>query len=364
MKVPKARKLKSGNWFIQLRLGGESIPITAASEKACIREAQSIKAEYLSGKRKPKEPTEDAPPTLTLTKAIDDYITSKDNVLSPATVRGYRNIQRNRFKNLMEQDIYELLDLSKEEWQTIINEESKKCSPKTIRNSFSFIKTVIKEKTNQVIPDMTMPAVIVHDTAFLSPDEILKFVKAVYDTDIAVPALLALSSMRMSEIQSLNWEEIKPNPDFIRVGGTMVLDEHHKLQRRKQNKNQTSARHVPILIPELSEAIERDRKPSGPVMAFSRSHFLDSVHRICKENNLSDVTVHGLRHSFASLAYSLKVPEKHAMEIGGWADSGTMHKIYTHISKQDISRYKTAIADFYKGKEENKENKDGEGQNR
>ena len=34
MNVPKARKLPSGNWFIQLRLGGESISITAATEMA------------------------------------------------------------------------------------------------------------------------------------------------------------------------------------------------------------------------------------------------------------------------------------------------------------------------------------------
>ena len=33
MKVPAPRKLPSGSWFIQLRLGGESIPVTAATAK-------------------------------------------------------------------------------------------------------------------------------------------------------------------------------------------------------------------------------------------------------------------------------------------------------------------------------------------
>ena len=32
MKVPAPRKLPSGSWFIQLRLGGESIPVTAAAK--------------------------------------------------------------------------------------------------------------------------------------------------------------------------------------------------------------------------------------------------------------------------------------------------------------------------------------------
>jgi len=57
--------------------------------------------------------------------------------------------------------------------------------------------------------------------------------------------------------------------------------------------------------------------------------------------------VHGLRHSFASLAYHLNIPEKITMEMGGWSDPGTMHKKYTHIAKSDISRYQTAMADFY-----------------
>ena len=51
MKVPKPRKLSSGNWYIYLRLGGEGVSITETTEKKCIRAAQVIKAKYLAGKR-------------------------------------------------------------------------------------------------------------------------------------------------------------------------------------------------------------------------------------------------------------------------------------------------------------------------
>lgn len=54
MNVPKARKLASGTWFIQLRLGGESIPVSGATEKAVTREAERIKAEYRAGAREQK----------------------------------------------------------------------------------------------------------------------------------------------------------------------------------------------------------------------------------------------------------------------------------------------------------------------
>lgn len=352
MNIPKARKLSSGKWFIQMRLGGESVSVSDYDKKKCEQEAKYLKAEYQAGKRAPKEEPKPEPekPSLTLDQAIDDYCKSKSNVLSPATIRGYQNIRKNQLKEIMQKNIYDLVDLTEEDWQEIINRESGNYSPKTIKNSASFAKTVIQGKTKRVVPSSTIAAPVDADTPFLYAEEIPIFVSAVMDTKIAVPALLALSSMRLSEIQALDWKDIKKDPDFIRTNGAVVPDENNKLIHKEQNKNLTSARDVPILIPELKKAIARDRKESGPILYCSRSYFLKKVHSICQENNITDVTIHGLRHSFASLAYYLQVPEKIAMEIGGWSDPATMHKIYTHIAKKDIRRYKTEIADFYNGK--------------
>lgn len=347
MNVPKARKLKSGNWFIQMRLGGESVSVTAPTSSACIKEARLIKAEYKAGLRAPKQEKPETP-VLTLDKAIEEYCESKSNVLSPATIRGYQNIRKNQLKEIMQKNIYELALLDDKAWQEIINREAGNYAPKTLKNSVGFIKTVIQQKTKQVFPEVTLAAVPPSDINFLEPEEIPVFVEAICKTDVAVIALLALSSMRLSEIQALDWSGIKKNPDFIRTNGAVVPDEDNIMRHKKANKNATSSRNVPILIPELKEMIERDRKPSGPVMDCSRSHFLRQVHRICEECKITDVTIHGLRHSFASLAYHLKVPEKITQEIGGWSDSGTMRKIYTHIARKDITRYQDALADFYK----------------
>lgn len=94
MKVPEPRKLSSGKWFIQLRLGGESIPVSDYSKKECIKQAQLIKAGYLAGKR--QKATEQEPEAPTLQQAVDNYIAKRANTLSPSTIRGYRIIQRRR----------------------------------------------------------------------------------------------------------------------------------------------------------------------------------------------------------------------------------------------------------------------------
>lgn len=124
----------------------------------------------------------------------------------------------------------------------------------------------------------------------------------------------------------------------------------YRTRRKAQNKNATSTRNVPVMIPELATAIQRDRKPAGPVLDITQNSLRCSIKKICREHDLPDVGVHGLRHSFASLAYHLQVPERIAMEIGGWADATTMHKIYTHIARSDVQRYQTAMTAFYAGK--------------
>lgn len=353
MNVPKPRKLSSGNYFIQMRLGGESVSVTAPTSKECIREASYIKAEYLAGKR---VQTKEEPPkeTITLTQAIDKYIDEKYNTLSPSTIRGYRAVQKHRFQEVMETPMDEIMLLN---WQEIANKEALSCSAKYLDNAYSFLQTVVKYNTKQSLPDITLPAIKPANTSFLMPEEVLKFVDAVKDTKIAVPALLALSSMRISEITALDWKDIPPNPDFIRTNGAVVRDEVNGWAKKSTNKNETSTRNVPILIPELKEAIEKSRKPSGPVIGVKQDTLRQNVHRICKQEGITDVTIHGLRHSFASLAYHLGLPEKVTQEIGGWKDSGTMHRIYTHIAQQDITRYKGVLSDFYERKKKESANK-------
>ena len=154
--------------------------------------------------------------------------------------------------------------------------------------------------------------------------------------------------MRISEIDALDWRDIEVHPNFIFVNGARVLNEENRYVKKKQCKNRTSARPVPILIPALTETIERDRKKQGRVLPCTQNNLRLACHRICNANGITDVGIHGLRHSFASLCYHLRVPEEIAAQIGGWADTGTMKKIYTHIAQCDITRYQNALADFYR----------------
>lgn len=338
MKVPTPRKLPSGNYFIRLRLGGEEIPITCSTARECTRQATLIKAEYLAGKRK-------APPKpRTLRQEIDKYIAARSNTLSPLTIRGYRIIQKNRFQALLDRAPAQV---DPAEYQGIVNAEAALCAPKTLKNAWGLIRTVIHEATGQYPPDVKLPAQVTSKGRFLAPDEIKVFVKAIAPTKYAVPALLALSSLRISEIEALRWEDVPKNPKIIKVRGAVVLDEKNRRVMKAANKNATSTRSVPIMIPELAAALERDRQRCGPVMTISANSLRYGIKITCERNGLPVVGIHDLRRSYASLAYHLRVPEMIAAEIGGWADTATMHKIYTKIAQADVDHYTTAMSAWY-----------------
>lgn len=343
MRIPKVKKLPSGSYYIEMRLGGERVYVTRRTEKECKRDAQTIKAEYLSGKRlEPEKPKEKKLPTLGA--AMDEYISKRTNVLSPSTVAGYRAIKRTRF---LEYTGVSLSDMGQEEWQIACNKEAGKCSAKTLRNAWGFVAGVIQEATGKPAPKVKLPQVVVRDMPFLEPEQIGCFIKAIHGQKVEIPALLGLLSLRRSEILGLRWENVDLEHDVIHVSGASVMDENYKLVHKKTNKNASSARPVPILIPELHDALERSEEKSGYVVQLSANSLWDMVNNVCKKNGLPLVGVHGLRRSFVSLGFHLGIPEEIIMEIGGWSDYQTMRKHYKRIAQSDRKKHTEALKKFF-----------------
>ncbi len=334
MKLPTARQLPSGAWFCRVRVDGKDISITRNTKKEAIAEAMAIKAGIKESAKKPKKKT--------LTQAIDDYISARQNILSPSTIRGYRIIQNNRFPSLMQKDIY---SLTADQCQRAVNVDAKAVKAKTLTNSWRFVSSVISEETEQRF-NIRLPQIVPADRPWLTPEQIPVFVEAVKGDPIEIPALLALSSLRRSELLNLRWVDVDIKAQQLKVNGAAVFNEDGDLVRKQETKNRTSRRIVP-LIPPLKAALEQAERTGEYIVTWHPNAIMTRVNRICREHDLPQVGLHGLRHSFASLSYHLNIPEKVVMELGGWSDNQTMRKIYTHISQKDVSTHSAALTNFF-----------------
>ena len=342
MKVPKPRKLPSGSWFIQLRLGGQSICVTESTEKACIKKAQLIKAEHQAGRRIA------AASPRTLEQAMSAYVDSRINILSPSTVHGYRTIISTRFLSWSSQPV------AKIDYQRMVNEEAKLCGPKTLRNAFGLVAAAV-EAEGLPRPSVSLPQLGKADHAFLQPEQIQTLVKEIRDNVHELPILLGLHGLRRSEIFDLRWSDIDTKRGVIHVRGAAVIGEDGMVHKTS-NKNASSRRDVPILIPRLSELTEARRKAAKPeeyIYTANPTNLYATVNAACRRASLPEIGVHGLRHSFASLCYHLGVNELTCMQLGGWSDYNTMRKIYTHLSETDRAAQTAALTAFFQSSETN-----------
>lgn len=340
MKVPEPHRLPSGSWFIQLRLNGVSVPVTADTKKDCIRQAELIKAEHRSGKREIRKASVSPP----LSAVLDSYIDARRSVLSPSTIRGYMVIRRNRFAFCMDTPVADIPD-----WQHLIDREYLAgVSAKTLKNSWSLVASAL-EYAGYPVPKVRLPQLVPASRPWLDADQILRFVQAVHGLPCEIPALLALHSLRRSELIALTWDKVDLRSNRITVEGSAVLDADGTMVYKETNKSRNSRRVVPIMIPALRSALAGVpvEERTGYVVTCNPNIIWYQINRTCRDVGLPEVGVHGLRHSFASLAHHVGLPEDETMLIGGWEDAQTMHKIYTHIAEADRLKAENLMSEFY-----------------
>lgn len=330
MKIPKARKLDSGMWHIQLRdADRKSHCFTAMTKSECEAMALDWKMNYRLGKNPLR------PQRLTLSDAIDEYIALRTNVLSPASISAYRDIQKQRFKAYMRCDLKSL------DCQRMINSEAALVSPKTVRSAWGFVSAVLRSN-NIVPPSVRLPQLVKKEHPFLQPEQIRTFIKAIEGEHYEIPMLLALHGMRRSEVLALKKSDVYDG--IIHIRRSMVASTDG-LVMKEGNKTVESSRDVPVFIPRLSELI--DGTDTQRLCPNSAEAILKRLNAICEANSLPKVGWHGLRHSFASLCYHLGLSEMETMRLGGWSDPSVMRKIYTHLADTDKRASEEKLRGFF-----------------
>jgi len=335
MKIPKAEKLPSGSWRVRLMVDGERVSITAPTKKEVEQQAAAIKAGVKM---------ERAPERLTLDEAITEYIKSKNAVLSPATIRGYRTTQKHRFAQLMRCDVHQI---TKAHVQRAVNQEAQLVAAKTVANAYGLIRPVLKECGVDVF-GVRLPQVVKPVKRYLQPEDIGKLIQAIEGDSCEVPILLAVwLGMRRSEILGLCWDCVDTERSLIHVRRAVVPDENNQWVLKDMAKNTSSQRTVdcPDYIMDKIKALPR--RKNGRLFAVNPETVRKHVHRACQRAGITDTTVHGLRHTNAAVMKALGVDDRHAMERGGWACESTYRKTYSYVFDSKKAEADTAINGFF-----------------
>ncbi len=256
---------------------------------------------------------------LTLAQAYERYIDSKSNALSPSTLREYRRAAKKDFPDLLP---YKLNQLSNEIIQTAVNEISAKCAPKTVRNKYYLLSTILKAyypelKLNIRLPQKKKPKVFTHT------DSSISLLLEHADEYLRIPILLAaFGGLRRSEICALTPDDIMPNG--VNVDKAKVRGEDGYVV--KQPKTEAGYRFVP-----LSKNIIKECK--------AWKHFglnpdiLNKKFQNLRIQLAVPATFHKLRHYYGTQLLRQGIDLMTACSYGGWDDPQVLLKIYAHETR-------------------------------
>lgn len=326
IKVPAPRQLKSGAWNIELRKEGQSI--TEPTKEECIARAQAIRAGFLKAEK--------APQKQTLRSVVESYINDNAGTLSPSTIRGYDSMLRSRFQDVIDDDVNDI------NWQAAISAEAQQVSPKTVVNGWRLVSGALRH-AGLPVPTVNLPQVPHPDRDWLDYSQIQAFLQAVRGKRCELACLLALHSLRESEIRALTKESLQDG--VIHIRGAVVPDRNQKLVYKAQNKSRASRRDIPVMIPRVEELWPGEDEELHFQSSAPLRRMIESV---CEKNNLPVISIHELRHSFASLAWHLKWDLMTTCAVGGWSTPDTVQKIYTHLAQRDKNRNISKMKAFYK----------------
>lgn len=322
----KAQKLPSGSFRVQVTVNGKRQSVTANSEDEAIYQAMLLKA----GKKKKNK--------RTVGECIDDYIASKENILSPSTIDGYRRYKKNNLSELCD---IPLSDINSLIIQKHINELALTKSPKTVCNAHGLLISVLNVYAPELHIRTTLPK---KPKKIKQLPDVKDVLKAVIGSEIELPCLLAMwCSLRISEIRGIKRTDIKG--DILTIHSTIItVDGKHVEKDMTKTVESTRQIRLPKHLQQLINELPEDQIY---ITTFSGQALYKRFTRLLESKGVQAMTFHDLRHMNASIMLLLGIPDKYAMERGGWSSPHVMKSVYQHTFTEERQAVDDKIDSYF-----------------
>lgn len=268
-------------------------------------------------------------PDMAFYDAGVNYIASRENVLSPATIRAYNGILKALPEPFQKKRIFAI---SHGDIQGVINMVAKDHTPKTVRNYSGFISAVLNYHGIR-LDSPRLPQNVKSEQYIPSENDLRAIFEHLKGTKYEVPIMLAAMGLRRSEICALELSDIEgtlchinkalvEGPDGFTVKGTKTTDSTRT-----------------VVLPEylVSRITEQ-----GYIFDGFPSTIGQALRRVQKELGIPAFSLHKLRHFFASYLHEKGLSDANIQEMGGWKTDAVMKTVYRHAMEKETAKQKAA----------------------
>lgn len=226
-------------------------------------------------------------------------------------------------------------------------------SAKTIRNTIGLLSAAYKHaiRIGQLESDpcekLTLPQGQPREIRILYIDEIPRFLDAISECDLNEKCAYELAlfmGLRRAEILGLKETDVDIIKGMLSVHSTRHRVDGEDIEQDTKTKRSTRVLALPdILILDLARLLETHRQfkyesvdyliQDGFGNALGHQALASRLERLEKKKGLPHVTLHGLRHTYASLLHNSGVDMAMISAELGHSNITTTANIYTHIFK-------------------------------
>ena len=224
-------------------------------------------------------------------------------------------------------------------------------STKTIKNTIGLLSAAydhaifIGQLDSNPCKRVSLPQGQPRDIRILYLEEMPRFLEAIADVDLNEKVAYELAlflGLRRSEIIGLKESDVDIVQGLVYVHNTRHRVDGVDIEADTKTKKSTRVLALPdILILDLARLLEIHRQfpyektdflvQDGFGNALNGQALASRLERLEKRNGLPHVTLHGLRHTYASLLHSQGVDMANISAELGHSNLATTMNIYTHI---------------------------------
>ena len=291
----------------------------------------------------------DKPTDETVEQIIDAYIESRRRLGAKATtIKGYELCKKRLSAPLRTQIASEVNSYRIDKY---IAQSAEKYAPKTVKNTISLLSAAYDRAirlgllSENPCTKITLPKQPQPEIQTLSEQDVVKLMKALEDERIDFKVgyeLCLLCGMRRSEVLGLKESDINLPFRTAMISKTRhIVDGKMQIQDTKTEKSRRSLALPEFICEDIRKLIELHDSyewehsdyliltPFGEPM--HPSTFSDHLILIEEDHGIRHVSVHGLRHTFATMLNSAGVDiARISAELGHSNISTTLNK-YTHV---------------------------------